>query len=310
MKRIVAILLVFVVAIAATDSDFEKYIKKYSSIAVSEMQRTGVPASITLAQGLVESAAGQSTLASKSNNHFGIKCHSDWKGRKTYKDDDKAMECFRVYSNANASFKDHSDFLRYQDRYKFLFDLDPTDYKAWARGLKKAGYATDPKYAEKLIKVIEDYSLYRFDKDTQDLPESPLTIEQPVVVSRAEAREEVRFSLTRNVFEINGIPCVYAVAGDTYASLAAANGLFENEILRFNDRLAPTELIPGEPVFLQAKKNQAARGVPKYIAGPDGASLRDIAQRFGVRLVAICRYNGLPGDCVPLEGDTILLRHK
>ncbi|MBO4455483.1 MAG: glucosaminidase domain-containing protein [Bacteroidales bacterium] len=310
MKRIVSILLVLVLAVAATESDFEKYIKKYSPIAVSEMQRTGVPASITLAQGLVESAAGKSTLASKSNNHFGIKCHSDWKGRKTYKDDDKAMECFRVYSNANASFKDHSDFLRYQDRYKFLFDLDPTDYKAWARGLKQAGYATDPKYADKLIKVIEDYSLYRFDKNTEDIPEPPLAIEQPVVVSRAEAREEVRFSLTRNVFEINGVPCIYAVEGDTYASLAASNGLFEGEILRFNDRLSSTELKPGEIVFLQAKKNKAARGVPKYIAGPDGASLRDIAQRFGVRLAAICRYNGLPGDCVPLEGDTILLRRK
>jgi LysM repeat protein len=310
VKRIAVILLAVLVAVAATDSDFEKYIKKYSSVAVSEMQRTGVPASITLAQGLVESAAGKSTLASKSNNHFGIKCHSDWKGKKTYKDDDKAAECFRVYSNANASFKDHSDFLRYQDRYKFLFELDPTDYKAWARGLKKAGYATDPKYAEKLIKVIEDYSLYRFDQNTTDIPEPPLAIEQPVEVARAEAREEIRFSLTRSVFEVNGIPCIYAVAGDTYASIAAANGLFESEILRYNDRLSAVELNPGELVYLQAKKNQAARGVPKYIARPDGASLRDIAQRFGVRLAAICRYNGLPGDCIPLEGDTILLRRK
>ena len=310
MKRIVAILLVMVLAVAATDSDFEKYIRKYSSIAVSEMQRTGVPASITLAQGLVESAAGKSSLASKSNNHFGIKCHSDWKGRKTYKDDDKAMECFRVYSNANASFKDHSDFLRYQDRYKSLFDLDPTDYKAWAHGLKKAGYATDPKYAEKLIKVIEDYSLYRFDKETSDIPEPPSAIEQPVVASRSESREVIRFSMTRSIFEINGLSCVYAVEGDTYASLAAANDLFESEILRFNDRLKAVDLKPGEIVYLQAKKNQAAPGVPKYIAGPDGASLRDIAQRFGVRLAAICRYNGLPGDCIPLEGDTILLRRK
>ena len=154
MKRFAALLCLFGVFIAATPGPYEKYIEKYASVAVSEMHRSGVPASITLAQGLLESAAGESALATKANNHFGIKCHSDWKGKKTYKDDDKANECFRVYSNATASFKDHSDFLRFQDRYKSLFDLEPTDYKAWAKGLKKAGYATDRQYADKLIKLI------------------------------------------------------------------------------------------------------------------------------------------------------------
>ena len=134
VKRAIVLFSALALFVAATPGPYEKYIEKYSSVAVSEMHRSGVPASITLAQGLVESAAGQSTLATKANNHFGIKCHSDWKGKKTYRDDDKANECFRVYSNAAASFKDHSDFLRYQDRYKFLFDLDPTDYKGWAKG--------------------------------------------------------------------------------------------------------------------------------------------------------------------------------
>ena len=124
------------------------------------------------------------SLASEYNNHFGIKCHSDWKGKKTYKDDDKANECFRVYSNAKASFKDHSDFLRYQDRYRSLFDLEPTDYKGWARGLKKAGYATDRTYADKLIKIIEEYELYRFDSDAP-VPETVKEIEKPVEHSEA-----------------------------------------------------------------------------------------------------------------------------
>ena len=311
VKRISALLLVFLLVTAASPGAYQNYIHKYSSIAVSEMKRTGVPASITLAQGLVESAAGESTLASKSNNHFGIKCHSDWKGRKTYLDDDKAGECFRVYSNAAASFKDHSDFLRYQDRYKSLFDLDPTDYEGWARGLKKAGYATDPKYAEKLIKVIEDYELYKYDSTQADeLPEPPLAIEQAVEVLPAATREEVRFSLSRDVFQINGVTCVYAVEGDTYQSLANANSLFLGEILRFNDLRYDEPLKAGEVVYLQPKKRQAARGLSKYIAGDGGESLRDISQRFGVKLAALCSLNGLREDARPLEGDTIRLRRK
>ena len=310
MKRIVAILFVLVFAISATEGPYEKYISKYSSVAVSEMHRTGVPASITLAQGIVESAAGQSTLATKANNHFGIKCHSDWKGRKTYKDDDKANECFRVYPNAAASFRDHSDFLRYKDRYKFLFDLEPTDYKGWARGLKQAGYATDPGYAAKLIKVIEDYELYRYDGlAADDVPEAPHAIEQPVEVSKvADAREVIRFSLSRDVFEINGVPCVYAVEGDTYSSIAVANDLFLGEILGFNDLRREEPLRPGDIVYLNSKKTKGARGLDKYIVGEDGESLRDIAQRFGVRMSALRSLNHLKPTATLLEGDTILLR--
>ena len=309
VKRIVAILLVLAFATAASEGPYEKYIRKYSSVAVSEMHRTGVPASITLAQGLVESAAGQSVLASKSNNHFGIKCHSDWKGKKTYRDDDKAKECFRVYPTAAASFRDHSDFLRYKDRYKFLFDLDPTDYKAWARGLKQAGYATDPNYAAKLIKVIEDYDLYRYDDmAADDIPEAPLAIEQPVEVAKADTREEIRFSLSRDIFEVNGVPCVYAVEGDTYSSIAVSNDLFLGEILGFNDLRAEQPLKPGEVVYLQNKKSKGARGLDKYIVGEDGESLRDISQRFGVRLASLCGHNGLKRNATLKEGDTILLR--
>ena len=140
------------------------YIKKYSSTAKEEMKKFKIPASITLAQGMLESGFGYGTLARKGNNHFGIKCHKGWKGRKIYHDDDKKGECFRVYKNAKKSYRDHSIFLSQRGRYSFLFDYKITNYKAWAKGLKKAGYATDPNYSKKLIDLIERYDLYRFDK--------------------------------------------------------------------------------------------------------------------------------------------------
>ena len=149
-------------AVPESSTPQKKYISQYAETAVREMYRSGVPASITLAQGLLESRYGQSPLAKEGNNHFGIKCH-DWTGKKMYHDDDKRGECFRVYKSADESFRDHSDFLRYRDRYKSLFDNEITDYKAWAYGLKKAGYATDPAYPAKLIKIIEDYQLYDYD---------------------------------------------------------------------------------------------------------------------------------------------------
>ena len=164
MKKL-AILFAFLLfpAAAWAQSVQEQYIQTYSQIAVEEMLRSGVPASITLAQGLLESGSGQSRLATEGNNHFGIKCHKGWTGRSMKHDDDARNECFRVYDSPEQSFRDHSDFLRYRDRYKFLFDLERTDYQGWAYGLKQAGYATDPKYAGKLIKYIEDYNLARFD---------------------------------------------------------------------------------------------------------------------------------------------------
>ena len=309
VKKLLYILLPLFFLVAATEGPFEKYISKYSSLAVSEMQRTGVPASITLAQGLLESAAGESALAVKANNHFGIKCHNDWRGKKMHRDDDKVGECFRVYPNVEASYRDHSDFLRFRDRYKKLFELQPTDYMGWARGLKEAGYATDPNYADKLIKVIEDYDLYKFDSDIE-VPEAPLEFEKPVVVPSYVVREEYRFALTREVYEINGVPCIYAIEGDTYKSIAEANNLFLKELLRFNDLSKAEDLKGGEVVYLQPKKARAVRGSEKYIVGEDGESLRGIAQRFGVKLSALRRMNKLSADYVPAEGDTIILRRR
>ncbi len=289
-----------------------KYIEMYSELAVAEMYRSGVPASITLAQGLLESRYGLSELAVKGNNHFGIKCHN-WNGKKMYHDDDRRGECFRVYDSPEESFRDHSDFLRYRDRYRFLFDLEPTDYEGWAHGLKKAGYATDPAYPKKLIKLIEDYELYRYDTEQVDegrqtrRPESPNSIEQAKPLD-VRQRETFHFALSRQMYSQNGVPFVRAAAGETYKSIADANNLFLKEILRFNDLDGEQTLYPGTVVYLQAKKKQAAAGLEKHIVDGNNETLRDISQRYAVKLKRLCKLNGMSADKRLTEGEVILLR--
>lgn len=349
MKNLTSILTAFLLAVlpmaGAQKSPQEKYIEKYAPTAVREMYRSGVPASITLAQGLLESRCGESPLATKGNNHFGIKCHNTWKGARMYQDDDAKGECFRVYKTADESFVDHSDFLRYRDRYKFLFDLRTTDYKGWAYGLKKAGYATDPAYPKKLIKLIEDYHLYEYDKKKrswagdvtqakpevketvekkhkekpqrkpsrrhsketeQTIPESPLQMEQVHPVKK-EKVEVLRFTLSREMFSQNGVPFVYSVEGETYESIAKQYNLFPREILKINDLTESRPLAPGTIVYLQAKKKQTARGLDKYVC-EGGEDLRDISQRFAVSLKSIRKLNNIQGDPVLREGDVIKLR--
>lgn len=169
--------------------DTEEYIRIYSSLAIEEMERSGVPASITLAQGILESGNGNSRLARQANNHFGIKCTSAWKGRKTYKDDDRRNECFRAYPSAKDSYRDHSEFLK-RERYRFLFDLNPSDYKGWARGLKKAGYATNPRYPQLLISLIERYELYYYDRPRGKKPEKVLATQRESAPARPVATRE------------------------------------------------------------------------------------------------------------------------
>ena len=283
------------------------YIERYAELAVEEMYRSGVPASITLAQGLLESRYGQSELAVKANNHFGIKCHN-WRGAKMYYDDDKKGECFRKYDSPEESFRDHSDFLRYRDRYRFLFDIEPGDYKGWAHGLKKAGYATDPSYPQKLIRLIEEYELYKYDleqESTRKLPQSPASIEKIIPLKK---HETLHFSLSRQMYSINGVPFVYSVEGETYADIAARYALFHKEILRYNDLKKETTLYPGTVVYLQKKKKQAAKGLDKYIVEESGESLIEIAQRYAVTLRSLCRMNNLPEGYVLREGEVIILR--
>ena len=294
----------------------EIYIEQYASLAVEEMYRSGVPASITLAQGLLESRYGLSELAVEGNNHFGIKCHNNWKGKKMYYDDDRKGECFRKYPSPEQSYRDHSDFLRYRDRYKFLFDYRITDYKAWAHGLKKAGYATDPAYPSKLIKLIEDYRLYDYDtkrksharsaRKTEALPKSPNEIEQVEALTN-EQRQDFHFSVARDVYTRNGVPFVRTSEGDTYADIAAANNLFLKELLRFNDLDKEVPLKPGTEVYLKPKKKQAVKGLEKHVV-EDGETMQSISQRYGVRLKNLYKMNEMAEFDVPREGDIIKLR--
>lgn len=324
----------------------EIYIEQFATLAVEEMYRSGVPASITLAQGLLESGYGLSELAVKGNNHFGIKCHNNWNGKKMYYDDDRKGECFRVYPSPEQSYRDHSDFLRYRDRYKFLFDYKITDYKSWANGLKKAGYATDPAYPKKLINLIETYKLYEYDRKPasfaksdrknkrnpektkvekvktetvkaekpsasvveveQELPKSPNEIEQVEALTEQQ-RQDFHFSMSREVYTRNGVPFVRTVEGETLAGLAASNNLFVREILKFNDLLTDVSLAPGTEIYLKPKKKQAVKGLDKHVAEA-GDSMRAISQRYGVRLKSLLKMNGMTEEDVLRDGDIIKLR--
>ena len=306
----------------------EIYIEQFATLAVEEMYRSGVPASITLAQGLLESRYGLSELAVKGNNHFGIKCHNNWTGKKIYYDDDAKWECFRKYPSPEQSYRDHSDFLRYRDRYKFLFDYKTTDYKSWANGLKKAGYATDPSYASKLIKIIEDYRLYEYDekpasfakadrksrkeskrvtvKVPEVLPPSPTEIEQTEALTE-EQRQDFHFSISREVYKRNGVPFVKAMDGESYASIASANNLFLREILKYNDLAAEAQIASGTEVYLRPKKGQAVKGLDKHVV-EEGETMRSIAQRYGVRMKNLYKINAMSDDSIIREGDIIKLR--
>jgi LysM repeat protein len=341
MKRsLLLYILAFCVSGLYAQSHQKAYIERYSEIAVAEMYRSGVPASITLAQGLLESGYGRSELAVKSNNHFGIKCHNGWQGGKVYHDDDAKGECFRKYDTPEESYRDHSDFLRYRDRYKFLFEYKTTDYKSWAYGLKKAGYATDPSYPRKLINLIEEYQLHEFDtkpstfaqkevetgseqktekkpehkpkgksknhEAPQSIPTPPSQIEQVKAV-RPDKRETFRFSLSREMYSQNGVLFVYASEGETYASIAESNRLFLRELLRFNDLQEDVPLKPGTVVYLQKKKKSAAEGLEMHVI-EKGETLRGISQRYGVRLDQLCKINGIEDKNVIREGDIIRLR--
>ena len=313
-KALTIFLLVCTLALTASVPETRKspqliYIERYAEIAVEEMYRSGVPASITLAQGLLESRYGQSELAVKGNNHFGIKCHN-WNGAGMYYDDDRRGECFRKYASPEESYRDHSDFLRFRDRYRFLFDLEPTDYKGWAHGLKKAGYATDSKYPQKLISLIEEFELYKYDLDGGDRrqrPDSPARLER---VERLDdsRKETFHFALSRQMYSKNGVPFVYSVEGESYASIAARYNLFHKEILRYNDLKEDVTLYPGTVVYLQKKKKQAAKGLDKHIVDEDDMSLTDIAQRYAVKLSSLLRMNGFTEDYEPKEGEVIILR--
>lgn len=288
-----------------------EYIEKYAETAVREMKATGIPASITLAQGCLESGNGNSTLATKANNHFGIKCHKNWKGKTIRHDDDEKNECFRSYRSADESFRDHSDFLRYSDRYAALFNLEMTDYKGWAYGLQKAGYATARTYAESLIRIIEENELYRYDKldrkAREELPPTPMEAEFSTAFKPYPGHKLYTASLGREIRTTNGVAWIIAREGDTYAGLAKEFNLFRGEILRFNDRSRNTALQPGEVVYVEAKKRESAKNLDKHVV-EEGETMRGLAQRYAVKMKKLYQYNAMRPGTEPEPGTILNLR--
>ena len=268
------------------NSQYLDYIEKYKDEAVEQMQRYHIPASITLAQGLLESGAGRSELTRRSNNHFGIKCGSDWRGRKTYHDDDARGECFRVYKNARESFEDHSRFLAGKQRYASLFNLKTTDYKGWARGLKKAGYATSPTYANKLIELIELYELDRFDRGRL----KGTWIANP-----------------HDPYLANGLLYVVARDGDTFESLSDEFDISARKLRKYNDLYKGYSLKRGDIIYLQKKNRRAHKTYKTHIVQP-GESMYLISQRYGIRLDRLYKMNDKTPDYNLRTGDMLRLR--
>jgi LysM repeat protein len=282
----------------------EEYIKTFSELAMREMYRVGIPASITLAQGCLESNNGNSTLATRGNNHFGIKCH-DWQGRKIYHDDDKRNECFRSYASAYESFMDRSDFLTTKDRYAFLFELNPHDYRSWAKGLKKAGYATAKNYATLLIRIIEENELYKY-----DLMVLEGELDQFIDSLGVENDLANQSNLSdRKVLLNNNIEYVLSEAGDTPESLRRELGMYKNEIYRYNNLYKGARLDPGTIIYLQPKRSKAARGNEVHVV-EEGQTMYDISQIYGVKLKHLYRKNHMAEGEQPLEGTEIYLRRK
>ncbi len=286
----------------------EEYIAKYKNLAVKQMKESGIPASIILAQGCLESGNGNSRLSTEANNHFGIKCHKSWEGERIYHDDDELQECFRKYPTPEGSYSDHSDFLRYRDRYKFLFDLEPTDYKAWAHGLKKAGYATNTEYAGLLIKIIEENKLYVYDTGVAVEIPSPTIIEAPKLVKPPKGKRPV-INIGRDRYERNGAQYILARTGDTYEKIAIEFDIKLRRMLSFNDAGSDTRLVKGQIVYIEGKRSKADKLQPVHIA-EKGETLWQISQRFAVSLSSLRKFNQMQNGQEPVEGQEIYMRNK
>ena len=276
-------------------SSYEAYISKYSDLAIEHQKKYKIPASITLSQGLLESGAGQSSLARQSNNHFGIKCHSDWRGGRVYHDDDLRGECFRKYDQVEDSYTDHSKFIAFRPRYSVLFDLDLKDYKGWAKGLQQCGYATDRAYANKLIKVIEDYELYRFDslKGTR---------KQETPQKNKNASAELM-----PIYKTHGLIYVIARANDSFESIAQNLGFKEKELRKYNEVPEEFPLQPGDIVYLEKKKKKADKPYYDHVV-QIGESMHSISQHYGIRLKSLYKLNKKDMEYIPAEGDVLKLR--
>lgn len=274
----------------------EQYVEKYAPIAVEEMHKSRIPASITLAQGLLESGNGNSRLAIEGNNHFGIKCKKDWTGESLNEDDDAPQECFRKYKAPIDSYRDHSEFLMKNTRYAFLFDLEMNDYKSWAHGLKKAGYATNPKYPELLITTIEKNSLHRFDSVR------PGKIEEKKIIE-----EKKEFIAEHRNLTINGIPATIAKKEDSYASIALENDMRVWQIYKYNDLYKNDSIRAGDTIYLKPKNYTSEQ---EFYMIKENETMRMVSQRFGIKLSRLLHKNLMTEGQEPAAGEQVYLRDK
>lgn len=302
MKHLFSVFFILSVCIASfgqsLDANYLAYIEKYHTVAIRQQKLHGIPSSIILAQGLLESGAGRGRLAVEANNHFGIKCH-DWTGDRIYHDDDERNECFRKYRHASESYEDHSLFLVNRSRYRNLFQLNPTDYVAWAHGLKAAGYATDPDYAQKLISLIERYNLHEYDKAHRGLFASheEHVKNETVGVPQSE----------RAIYKSNYIRIVVATANDTYASLAKELKISERRLRKYNEVGTDAEPRAGSIVYLSKKKKRAACSNRIHVVQP-GETLYGISQLYGIQLISLYKLNDLSFEQGAYIGQILKLR--
>ena len=268
------------------NKQYEDYIKKYRELAVEEMKKYHIPASITLAQGLLESGAGQSTLARKSNNHFGIKCGSDWRGKTVSHDDDARGECFRAYKHPKESYEDHSKFLAGRSRYASLFKLKITDYKGWARGLKKAGYATNPRYADQLIGIIELYELHKYDEKNylKWIKKNP----NP-----------------HQTYIANDLLYIVVRAGDSWKSISKEFDISQKKLRKYNDLYKGYALQVGDILYLEKKNKKADKEHIVHVLRA-GESMYSVSQKYGIRLKNLYKMNEMDADDSAPEVGTIL----
>ena len=271
------------------NKQYEAYIKKYRELAVEEMKKYHIPASITLAQGLLESGAGQSELARKSNNHFGIKCGSDWYGKTVSHDDDARGECFRAYKHPKDSYEDHSKFLAGRPRYASLFKLNITDYRGWARGLKKAGYATNPRYADQLIGIIELYELYKYDDKNylKWIKKNP----NP-----------------HQTYIANDLLYIVVRAGDSWKSISQEFDISQKKLRKYNDLYKGYALQVGDILYLEKKNKKADKEHIVHVLRA-GESMYSISQKYGIRLKNLYKLNRMDeDDPAPKIGTILRLR--
>jgi len=267
-----------------------EYIAKYKDIAIQEMNEFGIPASITLAQGILESGDGNSELAQKANNHFGIKCRGDWTGKKVYHDDDRKGECFRKYDSPLESYRDHSVFLRSGQRYAFLFELEPTDYKSWAKGLKKAGYATNPKYDDLLIRLIEENHLHQYD-----------------LIDLAQEASDTEINPAQIFVSDNNLEYIVVAEETSWQEVEELTGKSVRKIQRWNELRYDDVLTKDQILYLRKKRDRAKIKKHRVQVGED---MYSISQRYGLKLHRLYKLNRMnPGE-QPEVGEVLNLRWK